>query len=194
MRHRARRYRPGCGDAQPDPEPSPTTTEASPTTSTLTAIGTPRPPGPRRSGSTADVVTGLAAPWSVAVLADGTALVSQRDDGRCSTWSRTERLDATPAGVVPGVVHNNEGVCSVWPWHRPATRGLRDVHDLERTTGSCGWSWDGSTLGRRFADLHWHCQGGQPQRWSTDLRAGWDALHRYRGRREFGVRPGDGAA
>jgi glucose/arabinose dehydrogenase len=83
----------GCAAAAPQPTADPpaavTPTEA--------------PPAPE----VRDIVTGLAAVWSVVFLDDGTALASVRDTG--------EVLEIDPEGVVraigvvPGVVHGGEG-------------------------------------------------------------------------------------
>jgi glucose/arabinose dehydrogenase len=58
------------------------------------------------TGGPAQVVTGLASPWSILQLADGRILVSERDSGRIV---RVDRGLAEPIGTVPGVVHTGEG-------------------------------------------------------------------------------------
>ncbi|PWJ56323.1 Glucose/arabinose dehydrogenase, beta-propeller fold [Quadrisphaera granulorum] len=67
-------------------------------------------------GTAQDVVTGLDVPWSIAVLPDGSALISERDTARVlrvsqtgGTW-RAEQVTATgPAGAVPDVEPRGEG-------------------------------------------------------------------------------------
>ncbi len=136
----------GCANAQPEPEPSPTTTEAS-TSAPSPQSATPTPSGAAVVGSTADVITGLAAPWSVAVLADGTALISQRDDGQvlhlvpsASGWT------VTPAGVVPGVVHNNEGGL-LGLAVAPAGDAVYAMLTTSTDNRVVRMAWDGSSLG-----------------------------------------------
>lgn len=81
-------------------------------------------PGVSRDGSTGSspapqaesapvpqtVVAGLEAPWSIA-FTGGTALVSQRDDGRVLevTGAGTDQPTTREAGRVPGVEHGGEG-------------------------------------------------------------------------------------
>ncbi|HEY4614225.1 MAG TPA: PQQ-dependent sugar dehydrogenase, partial [Citricoccus sp.] len=81
-------------------------------------------PGVSRDGSTGSspapqaesapvpqtVVAGLEAPWSIA-FTGGTALVSQRDDGRGLevTGAGTDQPTTREAGRVPGVEHGGEG-------------------------------------------------------------------------------------
>ncbi len=94
------------------------------------------------TGGTGDVVTGLAAPWSMALLSDGSMLVSERDSGRILEVSTGGA--ARPAGTVPGVVHSGEGgllglavrlgACGDFPSPDPATGCLRVYAYL--TTGT----------------------------------------------------------
>lgn len=66
----------------------------------------PTPP-PASTATTTDIATGLAAPWSLVPLADGTFLVSERDAGRILEVGAdgTKRT----VGEVAGVVHRGEG-------------------------------------------------------------------------------------
>jgi len=52
------------------------------------------------------VASGLEAPWGLAFLSDGSALVAERNSGRVL---RVRPGAATPVGTVPGVVHTGEG-------------------------------------------------------------------------------------
>src|SRR5690606_38465363 len=77
----------GDGGEGPGPTPSATTTTDAPTGSPGTAPPAPAPspePGlvvvPEVRVDVAEVATGLAAPWGLAALADGTLLVSLRDE------------------------------------------------------------------------------------------------------------------
>jgi glucose/arabinose dehydrogenase len=58
-------------------------------------------------GDPATLATGLRAPWSIALLGGGDALISQRDSGR--VLERTADGTLRTAGTVPGVVHQGEG-------------------------------------------------------------------------------------
>jgi glucose/arabinose dehydrogenase len=58
-------------------------------------------------GNGMDLATGLAAPWSMVLLADGTSLVSERDTGRVLEVAASGA--AHLVGTVPGVVHAGEG-------------------------------------------------------------------------------------
>jgi len=57
-------------------------------------------------GGASTLASGLQAPWSVAALADGGALISQRDDGAIIELTSDGRLRV--AGTVPGVVAGGE--------------------------------------------------------------------------------------
>jgi aldose sugar dehydrogenase len=110
----------GCtGSAEPEPTaaPQPDTTGATalPGTATPTeapaAAPPPSPAGPApgtvRPGRVADAVTGLDAPWGVAFLPDGAALVSERDTAQIKRVGTDGSV--TPVGTVPGVVPRGEG-------------------------------------------------------------------------------------
>ncbi|CAN5302219.1 PQQ-dependent sugar dehydrogenase [soil metagenome] len=77
----------------------------------ITAPSTPRPTptvdaGVQPVGTPTDVVTGLAAPWSI-VQFSGLTLVSERDTGVIEQLTPSGGLN--PVGTVPGVVHQGEG-------------------------------------------------------------------------------------
>ena len=107
----------GCSGADPASVNSPTraastqlTTDSSAPTSA--SASTPRPSGTPTAakevapaGNPSVVVTGLRAPWSVALLGE-TALISERDDGRILEVlpTGTTRL----VGTVEGVTHRGE--------------------------------------------------------------------------------------
>nr|WP_245791686.1 PQQ-dependent sugar dehydrogenase [Actinacidiphila rubida] len=57
---------------------------------------------------TATVATGIAQPWGVAQLPDGTLLVASRDSGRISLVDPAKHT-VTPIGTVPGVSHTQGG-------------------------------------------------------------------------------------
>jgi glucose/arabinose dehydrogenase len=61
------------------------------------------PPTPQAAGT---VATGLAAPWGLAFLPDGSALVSERNSGQIK---RIANGAVTTVGTVPGVVAGGEG-------------------------------------------------------------------------------------
>lgn len=87
-----------------------------------TPAGSPSPPvadsaaprheaGPSTDAAPTTVVAGLDAPWSVAFTEQGTALVSQRDDGTVLelTGTGSGQAGAREVGEVEGVVHRGEG-------------------------------------------------------------------------------------
>lgn len=105
-----------CGGADdaatlPSEEPStPGTTASTPAETPSPAEAEPTPtvePGPVVAAGYADVATGLRAPWGLAFLPDGSALVSERDTARVLRVSADGQV--AEVGVVPGVVPGGEG-------------------------------------------------------------------------------------
>jgi glucose/arabinose dehydrogenase len=103
----------GCSSTPRDTAPTPTSSAASPTSSPPSTA-----PTAPSSSATVRVVqhvvaTGLDVPWDIAVLPDGSALVSLRDQARIvrvTAAGRVSRVPATgPDGRVPGVVPAGEG-------------------------------------------------------------------------------------
>ncbi len=93
---------PATGTTAPEP-----TATASPTGSpTVSPTSRPTRSAAGRPTVAGTVVTGLAAPWGLAFLPDGSALVSQRDDG---TIVRVAGGRVSEVGAVPGVQAEGEG-------------------------------------------------------------------------------------
>lgn len=90
---------PASPEAEPTPTPEPTTEEATPTPT--------GEPGPVVPAGFSDVATGLRSPWGLAFLADGSALVSERDTARIVRV--TTGGEVSEVGVVPDVVPGGEG-------------------------------------------------------------------------------------
>ena len=84
----------GCG---PQPITGTGTTPPSPTAEV---------DGVQPAGTPADVVTGLAAPWSILRISETLTLVSERDSG---VIEEVVGDGLQPIGTVPGVVHQGEG-------------------------------------------------------------------------------------
>lgn len=94
-----------CGNGdQTQPEPTSTSSAATPAP-TAPAETLPQPE------AIDTIATGLAAPWSVAFLPDGSALVTERDTAEVIhlTGSTDGQWTATPAGDVTGVDPTGEG-------------------------------------------------------------------------------------
>lgn len=125
---------PGPGTEQPtSPSPEPTATgsatqdtsedtaeETAEETSEDTAEETSeeRPTGPTGAlvpdGEGSDVVTGLQAPWDVAII-DAAVLVTERDSGRI--LQVTDGGGTREVGLVDGVAHGGEGGLLGLAWH-----------------------------------------------------------------------------
>jgi glucose/arabinose dehydrogenase len=91
-----------CAATTPTPQPTPPTATPTPTPTSEPERGPVQPAGDPRV-----VGTGLAAPWSVARLDDGTVLISERDSGRIVQLGADGA--PLPIGNVAGVVHDLEG-------------------------------------------------------------------------------------
>lgn len=93
----------GCGPATPEPTPSQTIPQVPPPSPSETAaVVTVEPTGAIR-----DLATGLDSPWSVAILDNGSTLISERDTARIIelTPSGSTRV----AGTIASVRHGGEG-------------------------------------------------------------------------------------
>nr|WP_207782481.1 PQQ-dependent sugar dehydrogenase [Phytoactinopolyspora limicola] len=109
----------GCnGDENDDPgngptDTGPTDSDPTPTDTEFGTPATPTPPtptlveGPVEPTGVEDIVTGLDAPWSIAFVDAGEALVSQRDTA--TIVHVTDDGDVTEVGEVPGVDGDTEG-------------------------------------------------------------------------------------
>lgn len=101
----------GACSAEPAVEPNTAPTTRTPTTVTTplnppTLTATPRP-GPVVPAGITEIATGLDAPWSIAFLPDGSALVSQRDAATIVHVAAGGGI--TEVGPVPGVNGGGEG-------------------------------------------------------------------------------------
>lgn len=91
-----------CTTPAPAPTPTHTSSAPRPTASVPAVAAIPWQPGAQTV-----LETGLDAPWSVLRLPSGSALISQRDDGR--VIERLPQGGLRQVGTVPGVVHQGEG-------------------------------------------------------------------------------------
>lgn len=97
----------GCSGDDPKPRPSPstaTTRASEPPPTTASSPPAPAPIDPRIDGT---IASGLNVPWAIVFLADGSALVTQRDDA--SIVRVTADGDVSKVGDVPGVAPGGEG-------------------------------------------------------------------------------------
>ncbi|PZF82047.1 PQQ-dependent sugar dehydrogenase [Jiangella anatolica] len=93
--------------APSSPAPSPAASSTPPEPSSPPSLGAP--PGPVTPSAVEEIVTGLAAPWSIAFVPGGSgeALVTLRDEGTIVLVDDTGAV--TPVGPVPGVDGTGEG-------------------------------------------------------------------------------------
>ncbi|MFP5346269.1 MAG: PQQ-dependent sugar dehydrogenase [Actinomycetes bacterium] len=114
----------GCSMGGSQPRGSAATPSGSASPATAAATTTAAPPAtsatsPTRSlpsgvpGTPRDVVTGLDVPWSIAVLPDGSALLSLRDEARIlrvrTDGTKTPVAAPGPGGKIPDVAPSGEG-------------------------------------------------------------------------------------
>ncbi|ACQ79226.1 glucose sorbosone dehydrogenase [Beutenbergia cavernae DSM 12333] len=101
-----------CGPLAPGPGGDPVTPEATTSQAEPPSTTAEAPPPVGDVGTPVDVVTGLDAPWGVALLPGGDALVTLRDEARVvrlAADGTMTRLDAGgPDGTVPGVAPRSE--------------------------------------------------------------------------------------
>ncbi|WP_083459832.1 PQQ-dependent sugar dehydrogenase [Jiangella muralis] len=99
----------GSSGGSSSPSPSVSTPSASLTPVTPTPATPAAQPGPVTPSAVEEIVTGLAAPWSIAFVpgGDGQALVTQRDEGTIVLVDAAGTV--TPVGPVPGVDGSGEG-------------------------------------------------------------------------------------
>lgn len=95
-----------AGGSEPDPSPAGTNPSASPSSSGPSS-SKPASPRPRTARVAGTVVRGLEAPWGLAFLPDGSALVSERDTEQVRLVTPDGRL--RDVGRVPGVDGFGEG-------------------------------------------------------------------------------------
>lgn len=113
------------------------------TGSTTRTAGAPEPAETGVAVSMAGTMaTGLAAPWGIAFLPDGSALVSERDTGRIVHVVDTV---TTPVGLVDGVTPRGEGgllgLARNGDWIYAYLTAAEDNRVIRMR-------WDGTTLGR----------------------------------------------
>lgn len=110
----------GCGGPSPSVQPSPTATKTAATTPPTTTAGTPTAAASGKAlkaGTPTVLATGLQAPWGLAFLPDGSALVSERDTRRIVHVSPTgsvrqvdviEEADSNGEGGLLGIAVSKE--------------------------------------------------------------------------------------
>lgn len=106
----------GCSDGKPMGAPASTTaahSSGAPAAPGSSAPATATPsatPAPAKGTAkvTGTLATGLASPWGVVRLADGTLLVASRDTGKITRVDPVKKT-STAIGTVPGVAHTQGG-------------------------------------------------------------------------------------
>lgn len=91
-----------CQGAPPVPPPASTPAPSLSASEPATEVSPVEP-----TGTTRDIATGLDAPWSIAILDDGSALISERDTARIIEL--TPEGSTRVAGTIGGVRHGGEG-------------------------------------------------------------------------------------
>ncbi len=98
---------------------------------------------PGRTPTAVDIVTGLQVPWGLALLADGTALVSERDT---ALIKRVDGATATTVATVAGVRAAGEGGLLGLALAPDASRVFA-YFTTEQDNRIVALPWDGTTLG-----------------------------------------------
>lgn len=139
----------GCDAGQPGTQPTPSAEPGTPTPpATPTApAATPTPAGPPNPQIAGTVATGLAVPWGIAFLPDGSALVSERDRARIVriSASATTPVRGVP-GVEPGGDNGGEGGLLGLALH-PSGSWLYAYLTAAADNRVVRMSWDGARLG-----------------------------------------------
>lgn len=130
----------GCSQAGPPPSPSPAPVPEAPATEAT-------PTGPVVPAAAGDVVTGLAAPWSIAPLSADAALISLRNAGEVvRVTRRSDGFSVASAGTVPGVAARGEGGLMGLAV-APAGDQVYAMLTAERDNRVVRMAWDGTALG-----------------------------------------------
>lgn len=131
--------RPGT-EPTPSAEPSPTSRPSSTAPAPTEPAPTSGPPDPTLAGT---IVEGLSVPWGIVFLADGTALVSERDEARIVHVTTS---GAEPVRRVPDVTPGGEGGLLGLALH-PGGQWLYAYLTSDDDNRVVRMAWDGSTLG-----------------------------------------------
>lgn len=137
----------GEGTAIPSGDPSSGQSEAPTPSGTAPSQAAPTDAASRVPTQSAEIASGLSAPWSVAVLDEDRALVSLRDTGEVLLLERGgDQWRASSAGLVTGVFHDSEGGLMGLAIS-PAGTEVYAMFTAARDNRVVRMPWDGARLG-----------------------------------------------